>query len=202
MALTRFISWEVGDPIDPNGASLLVVNHGYHSGLILTRQTLETHASPMGRIWLADFPDADWFEFGWGDQGFYSGVPTWSDLSIGVAARALLIPSPSVMHIATEAGDPKQVFSRSDLLELRLSDQAMALLVTSIEAGAASNKATGPGLYLNSLFYPGQGSYTAFNTCNSWVSQRLRAAGLASGAAPSLFSGGLLWDLRRRYGVK
>ena len=36
---------------------------------------------------------------GWGDKGFYLDIATWDDLTLKVAAKAILIPSPTLMHI-------------------------------------------------------------------------------------------------------
>lgn len=200
LLLSRFFSWEYGTPIDPAGAPVWVADHGYHAGLIFKRASLERHGGKMAEVWLRDFRQADWFEIGWGDMGFYSEVPTWEDLRPGIVARALFWPTESIMHIATGSGDLTVTFANSDLIRLPLGAAAMARLLASIEESAASEESIGEGLYLISRFYAGHGSYHLFNTCNSWVAQRLRAAGLAAAPAPALLSGGLMWDLRLRYG--
>ncbi len=55
------------DPHAPDGAPLWVFDHGWHSGVVVERATLARQAGPVGQGgWLADFPEADWFEIGWG----------------------------------------------------------------------------------------------------------------------------------------
>lgn len=149
---------------------------------------------------MVQFPDADWFEFGWGDAGFYFEVPTFDDVTLSIGARALLMPSPSVLHIATGRGSPVEVFAASDHVALKLSDQALSDVLKFVERSAVSPDQLVPVLYGVSAFYDGRGKYHLFQTCNSWVSQVLRAGGLASAPGPSVISGGLLWDLQRRYG--
>ncbi len=49
-----------------------------------------------------------------------------------------------------------------------------------LEAGdldGSRAKATGPGLYAASLFYPAVGRFHLFNTCNTWTARALAAAG-------------------------
>ncbi|WP_158500697.1 DUF2459 domain-containing protein [Shimia marina] len=175
-------------------------DHGYHAGLVIPREGLERFGEGLAEAWLVQFPDADWFEFGWGDAGFYFEVPTFDDVTLSIGARALLMPSPSVLHIATGRGSPVEVFAASDHVALKLSDQALSDVLKFVERSAVSPDQLVPVLYGVSAFYDGRGKYHLFQTCNSWVSQVLRAGGLASAPGPSVISGGLLWDLQRRYG--
>ncbi|MGR3712954.1 MAG: DUF2459 domain-containing protein [Shimia sp.] len=197
---SRFNAVDRGDAwARDTGTPVWVFDHGYHAGLVLQRESLQQFGGHFAAAWLAQFPDADWFEFGWGDAGFYYDVPTFSDVTVGIAAKALFLPSDSVLHIATGHGSPWQVFTQSDGVEVPVTDAALREIVAFVEAGAAADVQLGSGFYGESAFYEGQGKYHLFQTCNSWVSQALRAGGLASAPGPSLFSAGLLWDLKRRY---
>ncbi|WP_421704440.1 DUF2459 domain-containing protein [Aliiroseovarius sp.] len=188
------------DPQTPDGTPVWVFDHGWHAGVVVERATLEAHAGPVGQGWLADFPDADWFEIGWGDRGFYYEAGGLADVTVPLAAKALLWPTDSVMHVATGRGDPEWVFEGSTSARFSLDDGATARLVAAMEAGSAGGAALGPGLYGTSLFYPGLGRYHLFRTCNDWVAGVLRAAGIGVSRALSTHSGPLVWELNRRHG--
>ncbi|KPA22703.1 hypothetical protein shim_09900 [Shimia sp. SK013] len=197
---SRFVAIDRGGAYDRDaGSPIWVFDHGYHAGLTLSRESLSKFGGDKSQSWLLQFPDADWFEFGWGDAGFYFEVPTFEDVTAKIAAKALFLPSDSVVHVATGAGSPWDVFSHSEGVEIPVTDMALRDILGFVERGAQSSVPLGPGLYGISAFYEGQGKYHLFQTCNSWVSQALRAGGLASAPGPSVASLGLVWDLKRRY---
>ncbi len=196
---TRFIAFEEKGMVDPEGRTIWVVDHGYHAGLLLTREDVAQYGGQMSQHWLAVFPQAHWFEFGWGDAGFYANTPSFADVTLAIAAHALLVPSESVLHVATGQGHATQAFVHSDRFEIRLSNAGMRRLMASIEEGAADPLLLGAGLYGVSGFFKGTERYHLFQTCNSWVGQRLRAAGVAAAPGPAMFSFGLMADLRMRY---
>lgn len=197
---TRFVAFGANDGWDRDrGTPIWVFDHGFHAGLVLSRDSLEAFGGEPSGAWLKHFPDADWFEFGWGDAGFYFEVPTYEDVTLVIGAKALLWPSDSVMHVATGIGSPLIAFARSDGVEIPVTEAALSEIVAFVEAATASDQPLGPGLYRVSAFYEGQGKYHLFQTCNSWVSQALRAGGLRSAPGPAVLSSGLMWDLKRRY---
>ena len=75
---------------------IFVVSHGYHSGLVLPRETLAEAAGRRGDAALAAvsqrFAGFHWLEIGWGDEGFYRHVPDAASLTVGLAIRALFRP--------------------------------------------------------------------------------------------------------------
>lgn len=89
------------DRADAQGdLSLLVVDHGYHSGVILPRAALADRARALGLSRLGTVADRfvayDHVEIGWGDEGFYRNVPGLSLQSMphapGECRRAARIP--------------------------------------------------------------------------------------------------------------
>ena len=198
--LTRFFPLGASDGYDRDrGTPIWIFDHGYHAGLVLERSTLEEFGGDHAHAWLAQFPEADWFEFGWGDQGFYFEVPTLADVTFAIGAKALLWPTDSVMHVAVGRGSPWSRFVHSEGIEIPVTDDALRELLVFVETSVSSTEQLGDGLYGKSAFYKAHGAYHLFQTCNSWVSQALRAAGVKSAPAPSVLSSGLLWDLKRRY---
>jgi len=201
LLLALRLAWGGADVHVPGGNKILVLNHGYHSGIAITRATLEKYAQTVGQGWLRDFPDADWFEVGWGDRGFYFSVPTFADVTFTIGARALLWPSDSVLHVATGQGDAGQVFAASEQISFSLGEQDTRALIAALEAGSGGKDYLGRGLYLDSLFYPGSGKYHLFYTCNSWVADVLRQAKIGASPLFAQSTTGLFWELKLRYGA-
>jgi uncharacterized protein (TIGR02117 family) len=125
-----------------------------------------------------DFPDAAYLEVGWGDKDFYQARdPHWA-----LAAKAVLLPTASVLHVAGFSGSVAGEFPGSEILSIRLSPEAFERLSHHVADSIATNtagqaNALGPGLYGQSRFYMSRDTYHAFNTCNVWTARALRAAG-------------------------
>lgn len=159
----------------PPVRTLHVISNGWHAGILLARSDIPAGLLPEA----ADFPDAAWLEFGWGDRDYYPNPrPT-----MGMALAAGLTPTPAVLHIAGRAALPEAA-GKLEILPLRVSEAGLRRLVARIDAAmerpSGQDRVTSiaPGLYETSLFYPAHGEFHMFNTCNSWVARKLAWAGL------------------------
>ncbi len=153
---------------------IFVTSNGWHSGIVVAKADLPPDRLPE----TADFPEARFFEFGWGDAEYYPA----KDATVGMALSAALVPTPAVVHMAGLAVEPRRSFPKAEVVSLPIDDENFARVVDFIDAsfersGAARAAATGPGLYATSLFYPAKGSFHLFNTCNTWTARVLAAAG-------------------------
>jgi uncharacterized protein (TIGR02117 family) len=220
LALAVWLSRAAGDPAlyppaaDEGAVQISVVDFGWHVGLILP--TAELHrvgmemqdSAPDQAIVLLDLArqigQADWLEIGWGDEAFYrAGVTGVLDLPIWTGAKALFGSGATVMHIFPGQGAPSLSFPESEVLHLRVGKEGFLRLAVSFadrfaraENGTISD--IGPGLYGGARFYAANGRYAVTQTCNTWVSQLLRTAGVPSSGVFSIFSKGLMMELRTR----
>lgn len=190
---------------------VLVVDHGYHAGLILPRGALAERARVLGlarlEAVLARFVAYDHVEIGWGDEGFYRTVPGLSALTLPQALRALFgRDNPSVLHVVGIPGAPAAYFAMSDMLRLRVDAAGFDRVAAGIEAtlapapGAAVAE-LGPGLYGPSLFFRADGAYHLTQNCNHWVARLVNAAGAPVSLVAATVSVGLMADLRMRGGA-
>jgi len=191
---------------------IFVLSHGYHSGLVLPRETVAETASRGGHAALnavvQRFAGYRSLEIGWGDEEFYRHVPDAASLTFGLAVRALLRPgNPSVLHVVGLPGHARQAFPRSDIVRIELSGGGWARMLDALEAsfgkgeGSAAPEPLGPGLYGPSLFYRGVETFHVFNVCNHWVARLLSAAGVPTAPVPATLPAGLLLDLQWRAGL-
>jgi uncharacterized protein (TIGR02117 family) len=186
---------------------VFVVSHGYHAGIVVPRARLAEVAAQNGLHALdavaARFDAYRWLEIGWGDEGFYTSVPTIASLTIRSAARALFLPgNPSVLHVVGLVDHPRTAFASADVARLALSEAGFARLLARIDASfAPGQQDLGPGLYGPSRFYRALGTFHVFNVCNHWISDLLDAAGVPTAPVLATLPPGLLLDLRWRAGA-
>ncbi len=156
--------------------SVAVVSNGWHAAIVIGRAELvATGLLPEAD----DFPDAVFLEFGWGDRVYYpAGKKT-----IGMALRAALTATPAVMHMAGLARPPELTYADVEVFSFALSQEEFRHLVGAIagqferpEGGRAA--AVSRGLYPDSNFYHALGTFSLFNTCNTWAARMLRAGGV------------------------
>jgi uncharacterized protein (TIGR02117 family) len=136
--------------------------------------------------WLADtgvnmdHPRAEWVVIGWGARDFYTATGSYTDLRARTIWRGLTGDS-SVMRVDL-AGDLSDAV---DPLTVAFSDAQYAAFLDQIEDSFAQGAGTVPleivGLSGFDRFFEAKGRFTFFNTCNVWVGQTLRAAGVEFG---------------------
>ena len=162
--------------------TLRVSNNGVHTDLIFERDLLP--AEFLAQFdWAADYR---FLAFGWGDKGFYLDTPTWAELSPTVAVRAMLLPSPTAMHVTGyRTADERWA-------AVPVDDRQVGILLDHIratfDADAAGNFRIIPGesYGADDHFYEAHGNYSAIVTCNVWVNRALKKAGIRTGLwAPS-----------------
>jgi uncharacterized protein (TIGR02117 family) len=180
----------------PAAKTASVVNYGWHSALVLRTADISGRVLPEIR----DFPDADYLEFGWGDWDYYQAP----DPGVGLALKAVFWSSGSVLHASGLKGALAHHFAASEIVEISLSEEAFQRLIEFLsgtfsrpDAGAPAEAR--PGLDQSSRFYRAEGRFHLFRTCNTWVAEALREAGLPVSSS-TVTAGGLI-DQVKRFGV-
>src|SRR5262249_9142288 len=127
-----------------------------------------------------DFPEALYLEAGWGDRDFYQAPKA----GLGILLQAALASPASVLFVIGMPTTVTQYFPGGDIIEIPLAQQGLEELAEFIHATYKRDPTgktipLGPGnWHKHSTFYLAEGQYSLFNTCNSWTSQALQAAGL------------------------
>ncbi len=155
--------------------TVLVTSNGWHSDIAIAHADI-----PAGRIpEAADFPEAVYLHFGWGDANFYQSREPGLGTTVGAA-----FAGPAVVHLAGLARRPSETFRDMEEISLTLDAAQFERLVTHLHDSFAREgkrrvESSGPGVYEFSRFYPATGEFHLFNTCNTWTARGLAAAGLA-----------------------
>lgn len=122
----------------------------------------------------------DYISFGWGDLEFYQKTPEWDDVTFPTAMRAVFVPSPSAMHIEFE---PQPLFFQPTIpvKVTREEYQNLVDYVTwSFQKDFSGNVKPVSDLHYNrnDAFFYAKRSLNSFYTCNTWVNNGLKQAGL------------------------
>ena len=172
---------------------IYVASNGWHSAIFLARSTI-----PLGSIpELADFPDATFIGFGWGDAAYFPEP----DPGISTLLSAAFQPTPSVVHVTGLSSHPRDAFPEGEVIRVRLSAHGFRKLLGFLNAafarsGAARASVYAPGLHSYSKFYPAQGEFHLFNNCNSWTARGIAVAGLPLDADTIFRAESLMASLR------
>jgi uncharacterized protein (TIGR02117 family) len=175
--------------------SIYVVRHDWHTGLVVQYDDIDPHLWPEKD----DFPEALYLEVGWGDRDFYQTPRP----GLGTLLQAALKSPASVLFVIGLPTGVTRYFPYADILEIPLSQRGLEELVRFIHAtykrdASGQTIPLGPGHnHRHSIFYLAEGDYSLFNTCNSWISKALQAAGLPIKTA--LRAGGVM-SQAKRYG--
>lgn len=118
--------------------------------------------------------------FGWGDRNFFLNTPQWSDLTMKTAVKALLVNSPSAMHVdyyrsLTTNENCKRISIRRDQYQT-----IVAYVEESFARDAHGQPIRIEGFQYSEVdaFYEATGAYNLFYTSNTWTNQCLKQAGL------------------------
>jgi hypothetical protein len=123
---------------------VFVAANFYHSGIIFPRDALADVARRRNLVALTvvteKFSGYPRLEFGWGDEGFYTRVPTSAELTTALALRALFRPgNPSVMHVVGLAEYPRAIFPEASMVVLWLGGQGFDRLAVALDRAFARN---------------------------------------------------------------
>jgi uncharacterized protein (TIGR02117 family) len=160
---------------EPAALPVYVVSHGWHTGIAVDRDLVVSHLPALKQD---DFSQPGWIEFGWGDAGYYQAKEKTKML----AARAILFPTDSVLHVATVPWDLQRFFPGSEIGRLLVTEDGLQEMLRFIGDSFKRDSdgrlvRTGRGLYGQSFFYRATGNFHALNTCNSWTAKALKKAG-------------------------
>jgi uncharacterized protein (TIGR02117 family) len=167
---------------EEKSVEVLVITNPIHTDIAIpaTSETLQAFAFLQESGLPLDAPGLRWLVFGWGGRAFYLETPTWADLKLVPALKALTIDR-SVMH-AELAGNIER--GLPNVKSIRVSTDEFSRMLQSIldsfdpqQPAAIQGAGYGP----NDRFFEANGYFNVLLSCNTWAAKALRAAGLQTG---------------------
>jgi uncharacterized protein (TIGR02117 family) len=160
---------------EPSCKLVLVAHDSWHAGIVLRKADIPIDSVPE----LVDFPDAEFIEFSWGDKDYFPDP----DAGVFTAIKAAFFSRGSVLHVVGFSGNPKSFFRSGELVELRLTTDAHGRLLEYIShtfsrPSPRDRTEASAGLVSYSRFYPATHKFSLKKTCNTWVAEALKSAGL------------------------
>ena len=170
--LLTYITVNKSDDLKDNSKVIYLSTNGVHLDIVIPKdnvsEDLITGLNQEGK----------YYSFGWGDENFYINTPTWDDLTFGNAFSALFLKSSTLMHV-TRYNSVRKSWVKVDLSEAELLKVNEHILNTfSITKSNEKVIIAAAGYQQNDNFYKAKGSYSCFNTCNSWVNKGFKSSGL------------------------
>ena len=152
-----------------------VVDHGYHTGLILAADAFDAAAT----LGTDAFAGAGWLQFGWGDAEFYQA----RDPGLSMAISALLSSRGAVLHVLGLPVAPGETYPPDRTIALGISPAGLGRIVerlrqTFVRAPGAYPVATGSSYGGRGRFYRATGDYSLAYTCNHWMAGLLAPGGV------------------------
>ncbi len=122
-------------------------------------------------------PGAEWLLLGWGSAGFYTTAGTYADIT---TSAVLTAATGDDAVIRVDVFGPLNPMPNLRFLELS-QRQYQALLTETTTAFASQTPLDHPGFTDTDAFFPAHGHFSLFRTCNVWMGETLRAAGIPFG---------------------
>ncbi|MEM8542196.1 MAG: DUF2459 domain-containing protein [Pseudomonadota bacterium] len=150
---------------------IYVLSNGFHSDIALPR----LDGATMQKLSLseADYPvnidDVRYWAVGWGSKTAYTSLLAISDLSFGIATKALAFDE-AVMYV-TPFG---QLSAGPRVYAFDLSQTEYDLLISALSEWFLSRTPQDVTQGFGDRFYAAKGRFSPWMTCNSWTGQRLR----------------------------
>lgn len=187
--ICSYIPSNANAPKVPKNASqtLYIHSNGVHTDIIFPLAAVPENLLAQ----LEPMPNTQYLGIGWGDKGFYLDTPTWAELKASTAVRAMLLTSPTAMHVTHYPGVGR------DWHALPVNDRQLAQLHDYLWRSFRTTQPRTVELIPNASygnndrFYEANGSYNGLQTCNEWVNDILKEMGIRT-AIWSPFDWGIL----------
>lgn len=178
---------QMGRATVPSQSSIVIYlwSNGVHTDFVVpTVSPYQNWSDIFLPIHVKDGQARAWTAIGWGDKGFYLNTPTWADLKVSTALRAVSGTSQSAIHVTYY--DDKDVMACQNCAKLYLSPAQYQKLIAYIKQdlkwqdAKAMPISTEAHYGQNDAFYEAKGSYFLFYTCNTWINDGLKAMDMPS----------------------
>ncbi len=162
-----------------------ITSNGVHTDFIFPTRTPQID-------WTTIFPTSafvsptlgtDFIAIGWGDREFYLNTPEWKDLTFKRAMVALSGQDQSLVHVEYLSHNEFQSMARTQTYHLQLTQNQYAQLLNYVLQTVPLDKNTAQNIPhyhydQNDAFFKANGRYSMLKTCNTWIGNGLRQAGV------------------------
>ncbi|NJO02641.1 MAG: TIGR02117 family protein [Bacteroidia bacterium] len=166
------------------GIDIWIVSNGAHTDICLPLKSEQIDWTTFVDTTTFKPGNFKYITFGWGDKGFYLETPSWAELKPKVAFKALFKLGNTTMQVVLHEEVPQNKWVKS----LKINGEQYQTIIRYIKESFLYNEDgrimrihfAGLPAYekLNYNFYEAEGRYHFFKTCNCWVNNALKEAGI------------------------
>lgn len=177
--------------------SIFILDHGWHTGIVVKISDIPGLLLPEKN----DFPKERFLEIGWGDEDFYQA----GTISTLYGLKAAFFPTDSVLHLVGFHESVELEYPASGITQLTVTEAGFLEMLSTIHhsidrGGKNRSSPLRKGLYGNSYFYKGLGTYHFFMTCNHWTAETLEKTGVPINTFFAFTSGSVISQVSK-YGM-
>ena len=155
--------------------TIYLIKQRWHTAVVFHTEDLDSALFPEVKY----FNSSELVDIGWGDEAFYQ----YPDFDWELAYHALFHSTPSTLRVEGIYFSKKRYFEISEIvIELRIKNDQLKVLLKSIsdtiwrDEDGKHEILSRQGLD-RVIFFRANNKYHLFNTCNTWLAQRLKQAG-------------------------
>ena len=162
--------------------AIYIKTNGVHTDIVLPTRSEQIDWSKEIRFSDTQLKDTTYsfLAMGWGDKGFYLETPEWSDLKASVAFKAAFALGTSTIHATYYS----RMTESETCKKIQISKAQYSRLIKYISDsfqkdsdGHFINIVTHANYGKSDAFYEATGSYSLFQTCNTWANSGLKTCG-------------------------
>lgn len=174
---------------------IYITKHTWHTGIIFSRKAANSYLGALKE----DFPNVNYLEVGWGDLDFFTAEKG----TVGLALKAVLWPTKSVLHVMPHNNHPFGFFGEGELIELSVSKQGFINLIQHINNsfaldGDSLSIKVEDEINIGGQFYLSKEKYHVFKTCNVWTAKAIKKTGFPMASTFALTSGNVISRIKRK----
>lgn len=166
------------DEPSPDTVTIYILSNGFHSDIAVPRLDGETFAQLdlIEEDYPVELDQVEYWAVGWGSKTAYTSLMAVSDLTLGIASKALAFDE-TVMHItplgALTAGE--------SVYKINISSAQYEALLSAMKQFFADTAPLEVTQGFGDRFYAGKGRFAPWLSCNTWTGRRLREIGIGVG---------------------
>lgn len=161
---------------------IFIKTNGVHTDLVLPVRNEQMDWSQEIKYSNTRILDTNmrYIAMGWGDKGFYLETPNWPDLKFSVAYKAAFGLGNTAIHATYYKRMNENKGCKRILISALQYARLVEYITNSFEKDSAGHLIyikTGANYGNTDAFYEANGSYSLFQTCNSWANSGLKYCG-------------------------
>jgi uncharacterized protein (TIGR02117 family) len=157
---------------------IAVIDNGVHADLVLPVRAFAHDWRAVFEMPAGVDPNANWIAIGWGQQEFYLNTPSWSELKLGTAWRAISGQGNTLLHVSYLTDSQLQGVGYRAQVDQQGFAALRDYIVRTAKLDQSNSRAQkiADGYDDHDSFFAALGSYNAWQTCNAWAGRALAAA--------------------------